>query len=81
MRFQRHVSIENRARAEMDYQIRNEYYFKWICGDHIVEQHVHNIDVMQLDEGGAPSSRAREGRAAGPRRQAARRHLRPPPVE
>lgn len=30
---------------EMEYQMRNWYYFNWLCGDHIVEQHVHNIDV------------------------------------
>lgn len=30
---------------EMDYQMRNWYYFTWLCGDHIVEQHIHNIDV------------------------------------
>ncbi len=31
--------------TEMHYQIRNWYYFTWLSGDHIVEQHVHNIDV------------------------------------
>jgi len=31
--------------SEMQYQIRNWYHFTWICGDHIVEQHVHDIDV------------------------------------
>lgn len=31
--------------TEMEYQMRNWYYFNWICGDHIVEQHIHNIDV------------------------------------
>ena len=31
--------------TEMDYQMRNWYYFVWLSGDHIVEQHVHNIDV------------------------------------
>jgi predicted dehydrogenase len=31
--------------TEMAYQVDNWYYFTWICGDHIVEQHVHNIDV------------------------------------
>lgn len=30
---------------EMEYQMRNWYYFNWICGDHILEQHIHNIDV------------------------------------
>lgn len=31
--------------SEMTYQMRNWYYFNWLCGDHIVEQHIHNIDV------------------------------------
>ncbi len=31
--------------TEMEYQMRNWYYFTWLCGDHIVEQHIHNIDV------------------------------------
>jgi predicted dehydrogenase len=31
--------------TEMEYQMRNWYYFTWLCGDHIVEQHVHNIDI------------------------------------
>ena len=34
-----------RALTEMEYQMRNWYYFNWLCGDHIVEQHIHNIDV------------------------------------
>lgn len=31
--------------TEMEYQMRNWYYFVWLCGDHIVEQHIHNLDV------------------------------------
>ena len=31
--------------TEMEYQMRNWYYFNWLCGDHITEQHIHNIDV------------------------------------
>lgn len=31
--------------TEMEYQMRNWYYFNWLCGDHIMEQHIHNIDV------------------------------------
>jgi len=31
--------------TEMEYQMRNWYYFNWLCGDHINEQHIHNIDV------------------------------------
>lgn len=39
---------------EMEYQMRNWYYFTWICGDHIVEQHVHNIDVVNWAIGDYP---------------------------
>ncbi len=28
------------------YQINNWYHFLWLSGDHIVEQHVHNLDVI-----------------------------------
>lgn len=31
--------------SEMEYQMRNWYYFNWLCGDHITEQHIHNLDV------------------------------------
>lgn len=30
--------------SEMEYQIRNWYYFTWLSGDHIVEQHIHSLD-------------------------------------
>ena len=31
--------------GEMEYQLRNWYYYCWLCGDQIVEQHIHNLDV------------------------------------
>jgi len=31
--------------TEMEYQMRNWYYFVWLCGDNICEQHVHNLDI------------------------------------
>ncbi len=40
--------------TEMHYQIRNWYYFTWLSGDHIVEQHVHNLDVMNWIKGAHP---------------------------
>lgn len=40
--------------TEMEYQMRNWYYFTWLCGDHIVEQHIHNIDVMNWFTGKQP---------------------------
>jgi myo-inositol 2-dehydrogenase / D-chiro-inositol 1-dehydrogenase len=32
--------------SDMEWQLRNWLYFTWLSGDHIVEQHVHNIDVI-----------------------------------
>jgi predicted dehydrogenase len=32
--------------SEMDYQMRNWYYFNWLCGDLIVEQTVHALDLV-----------------------------------
>ena len=43
-----------RKLTEMEYQMRNWYYFSWICGDHIVEQHIHNIDVINWVKKGFP---------------------------
>lgn len=40
--------------TEMEYQMRNWYYFNWLCGDHIVEQHVHNLDVVNWVKGAYP---------------------------
>ncbi|MDB6125810.1 MAG: Myo-inositol 2-dehydrogenase [Pedosphaera sp.] len=40
--------------SEMEYQCRNWYYFTWLCGDHIVEQHVHNLDVINWVMGAHP---------------------------
>jgi predicted dehydrogenase len=32
--------------SDMEWQVRNWLYFTWLSGDHIVEQHVHNLDVV-----------------------------------
>jgi len=32
--------------TEMEFQLRNWYYFTWLSGDHIVEQHVHQMDMV-----------------------------------
>ena len=40
--------------TELEYQMRNWYYFNWLCGDHIVEQHIHNIDVFNWAKNGHP---------------------------
>ncbi|MCA9081695.1 MAG: Gfo/Idh/MocA family oxidoreductase [Planctomycetaceae bacterium] len=33
------------CKTEMEYQLRNWYYYNWLCGDHICEQHIHNLDI------------------------------------
>jgi len=40
--------------TEMEYQMRNWFYFNWLCGDHICEQHIHNIDVGNWFKGAHP---------------------------
>ena len=40
--------------SEAEWQIRNWLYFTWLSGDHIVEQHVHNIDVANWVIGAHP---------------------------
>jgi len=41
-------TLWNRERTpemtDMEWQMRNWYYFTWLSGDHIVEQHIHNLD-------------------------------------
>ncbi len=34
------------GQGDLAWQIRNWLYFTWLSGDHICEQHVHNLDVM-----------------------------------
>jgi len=43
-----------KGQTELEYQMRNWYYFNWLCGDHIVEQHIHNLDVSNWLTGGPP---------------------------
>ncbi len=42
------------CKTEMEYQMRNWYYYNWLCGDHICEQHIHNLDVGNWLKGGYP---------------------------
>ena len=44
------------GQSELEYQMRNWSYFNWICGDHILEQHIHNIDVANWFIGSYPKS-------------------------
>ncbi|TWU62963.1 Inositol 2-dehydrogenase [Crateriforma conspicua] len=40
--------------SELEYQMRNWYYFTWLGGDHIDEQHIHNLDVINWLMDGPP---------------------------
>ncbi len=42
--------------SDTEWQMRNWLYFTWLSGDHIVEQHIHNIDVCNWAIGGPPRS-------------------------
>ena len=42
--------------TDMEWQCRNWLYFSWLSGDHIVEQHVHNIDVVNWALGAMPKN-------------------------
>jgi predicted dehydrogenase len=48
-------SVEKKPEwTDSEWQIRNWLYFAWLSGDHIVEQHVHNIDVANWVMGSTP---------------------------
>ena len=49
---------------DMTWQHRAWYSFVWICGDQVVEQHLHNIDVINWVMGGHPVEVVATGGAA-----------------
>ena len=53
--------------TDMEWQLRNWNYFTWLSGDHIVEQHVHNLDVLNWVMNAHPvKAYAQGGRQARP---------------
>ena len=50
------VRKRTEGQSEMEFQMRNWYYFTWLCGDHIAEQHIHNLDVANWVKKGPPAS-------------------------
>jgi len=40
--------------SDIEWQVLNWYAWCWTCGDHIVEQHVHNLDIMLWALGSPP---------------------------
>ena len=56
----------NPSWSEMEWMIRDWVNWCWLSGDHIVEQHVHNLDVMNWFTGKHPVSA--RGMGSRPRR-------------
>jgi len=62
------------GQTDLEYQLYNWYHFVWLCGDHIVEQHVHNLDVANWAmkthpvscDGAGGRAGSREARPSGP---------------
>jgi predicted dehydrogenase len=50
------VKLREPNMTEMEWQCRNWLYFSWLSGDHIVEQHVHNLDVVNWAIGSLPKT-------------------------
>ncbi|MCC6731832.1 MAG: Gfo/Idh/MocA family oxidoreductase [Candidatus Omnitrophica bacterium] len=42
--------------SDFEYRVRNWYGYCWVCGDNIVEQHVHNLDVCNWALNSHPES-------------------------
>ncbi len=55
---QSHVWFRTREEgwSDMEYMIRNWNNFCWLCGDHILDTHVHNIDIINWFVGKHPES-------------------------
>jgi len=49
-----HYTPRDPAWSDTEWQIRNWPFFSWLSGDHFVEQHLHNIDVMNWAMGDVP---------------------------
>lgn len=49
------VNERAEGQSDMEWQCRNWLYFCWLSGDHIVEQHVHNLDAVNWVMGGPPA--------------------------
>jgi predicted dehydrogenase len=47
--------------TELEYQMRNWYNFNWLSGDHIVEQHIHNLDVINWIKNDYPAKAQGQG--------------------
>jgi predicted dehydrogenase len=55
---QSHVWFRTREKgwSDMEYMLRNWNNFCWLCGDHFLDTHVHNIDIVNWFVGKQPES-------------------------
>jgi len=51
-----HNRPRGQGMSDVEWQVLNWFAWSWTCGDHIVEQHVHNLDIMVWAMGGPPES-------------------------
>jgi predicted dehydrogenase len=51
-----HHELKQPGWSDMEWQIRAWPYFTWLSGDHIVEQHCHNLDIVNWAIGTHPES-------------------------
>ena len=51
-----HNRPRGQGMSDIEWQVLNWFAWSWTCGDHIVEQHVHNLDVMLWAMGSPPES-------------------------
>jgi predicted dehydrogenase len=49
-----HFKDRERNWSDMEWQVRCWPYFTWLSGDHIVEQHLHNLDIINWAIGSVP---------------------------
>lgn len=52
--------------SDVEWQLRNWLYFAWLSGDHICEQHVHNLDVVNWASRRTRRKLLRSGGPPGP---------------
>ncbi len=55
---QSHVWYRSRMKnwSDMEYMLRNWNNFCWLCGDHFLDTHIHNIDVVNWFTGKLPQN-------------------------
>jgi predicted dehydrogenase len=59
-----HAQLRDPKWGDMEWQHRNWYSFAWICGDQIVEQHIHDIDFINWVMGTHPAKVVASGGVA-----------------